>query len=102
MGRNESKSRWTNCLLSRLKYIIDEEANLIGAKFYARENGRKEGKALGVLQTAQNMINKGLSDELITELTNLPLESVQELRKNNKSESSTGLWENWRNHFYWI
>ena len=77
--------------LSRLKYIIDEEANLIGAKFYARENGRKEGKALGVLQTAQNMINKGLSDELITELTNLPLESVQELRKNNKSESSTGL-----------
>jgi len=37
------------------------------------------------------MINKGLSDELITELTNLPLESVQELRKNNKSESSTGL-----------
>jgi len=55
------------------------------AKDEGRQEGRKEGRQEGRkernLQTAQKMLRKGLSLDLICEITELPRETVERLRK---------------------
>ncbi len=45
------------------------------------QEGRKEGIQEGVKQTALNMIKKGYDDQSISEITNLSLKELKELRK---------------------
>lgn len=55
----------------------------------AREEGIEEGIAKGIekgiekgkLQTAKNMLKSGLSIELISSVTDLPIEKIEELQK---------------------
>ncbi|MEK5037723.1 Rpn family recombination-promoting nuclease/putative transposase [Sporosarcina sp. FSL K6-3457] len=84
---------------SRLKYIMDEEARLDDAKYFAEkeghqkglEAGRKEGIEKGIEQgieegmkkVAKKMMKKGKSNEEIMELTDLTLDEVEALRANN-------------------
>jgi predicted transposase/invertase (TIGR01784 family) len=44
------------------------------------QEGRLEGRLEGILQTAGNMLTKGLSDDLISEFTGLSLTEIRELR----------------------
>lgn len=45
------------------------------------EKGREEGIEKGKLQTAKNMLNNGLSVELISRVTELSIEKINELQK---------------------
>ncbi len=49
-----------------------------------RLEGRLEGKFEGVKQTALNMIHKGFDDDTISEITDLPIETIIEMRKSIK------------------
>lgn len=50
-----------------------------GARLSGREEGRAEGRAEGILSTARNMKAKGLSTELIMEVTGLSTEAIEAL-----------------------
>ncbi len=74
---------------SRVKYMLDEAANIEDAKYHAEqegmekgiEKGMKKGMKQGIEGIARKMIRKGNSNEEIIELTNLSLEEVQSLRQ---------------------
>ena len=77
---------------SRLKYILDEEAKLDDAKYYAEQEGREkgmeqgieqgieQGREQGIAQVAKKMIVKGKSNEDIMDATDLTLDVVEALR----------------------
>ena len=81
---------------SRLKYIMDEEAKLDDAKYFAEKEGRQKGLEAGIKEgiekgiekgieegvkkVAEKMIKKGESNEEIMDVTDLTLEAVEELR----------------------
>ena len=48
----------------------------------SEEKGRKEGREMALIEAAKNLFDI-LSDEVIAEKLGLPLEKVQELRKEN-------------------
>lgn len=50
-----------------------------GARLSGRAEGLKEGRAEGILSTARNMKAKGLSTELIMEVTGLSTEAIEAL-----------------------
>lgn len=71
----------------RLKRILDEEAAVIEAKLREEEalqKGLEQGLEQGIqkekIETAQKMIAKGYADAIISELTNLSAEQIQQLR----------------------
>jgi predicted transposase/invertase (TIGR01784 family) len=43
--------------------------------------GRKEGQVEGKLEVARSMLLKNMSIEIIHDLTNLPIEQIEKLRK---------------------
>jgi len=45
------------------------------------KEGEKEGKLENAIETAKRAVKKGMSDELISELTELPIEQVEIIRK---------------------
>ena len=49
--------------------------------YKAKDEGRQEGRRERNLQTAQKMLKKGLSLDLIWEITELPRETVERLGK---------------------
>ena len=77
---------------SRLKYIMDEEAKLDDAKYFAQKEGRQKGLEAGIekgiekgievamIKVAKKMMKKGESNEEIMDVTDLTLEVVEELR----------------------
>ncbi|GLC87276.1 Rpn family recombination-promoting nuclease/putative transposase [Lysinibacillus piscis] len=65
---------------SRLKYVIDEEANLYDAKM----KGIEQGKEVAIIEFAQKMMAQGFTDEEIVALTDLTLERLQQLRIHDK------------------
>lgn len=75
---------------SRLKYILDEEGKLDDVQYLAekkgREEGREEGKEKEKLQTAQKLIMKGMDNEFIQEITQLPLEKIEQIRADFSSK----------------
>ncbi|MCL2053767.1 MAG: hypothetical protein FWG90_04905 [Oscillospiraceae bacterium] len=42
-------------------------------------SGMAKARKEGILQVAKNMLLKGFAPEMVTEITNLPLEQVQQL-----------------------
>ena len=65
----------------RIKYdrSIKQYRDAISVYEGARLEGRAEGRAEGVLSTARNMKSKGLSTELIMEITDLTAEVIEAL-----------------------
>jgi len=57
----------------RQKYIWDYEA----AKHYYYEEGRKQGRKIGIALSA---IERGLENELIEKMTGLSISEIEELR----------------------
>lgn len=51
----------------------------------AREEGRKEGMAEGVVTVATNLIKLGMSDDVIREATNLAQSQISELRRKQEN-----------------
>ena len=65
----------------RIKYdkSIKQYRDAISVYEGARLSGRAEGRAEGILSTARNMKAKGLSSELIMEVTGLSAEAIEAL-----------------------
>jgi len=59
-------------------YAVTETAEKKGRAEGLAE-GRAEGRAEGILQTAKNMKQKGLDDQLISEITGLPPSEIKKL-----------------------
>jgi predicted transposase YdaD len=53
----------------------------VGMQHYAKEDGRAEGLAEGREQDAIKMIEKGLDLEFIHEITEIPLDKLQQMQK---------------------
>jgi len=66
---------------SRVKYMLDEAAQIEDAKYYAEQEGIEKGIKQGIEGIAKKMIIKGNSDKEIMELTNLSLAEIQALRQ---------------------
>ena len=49
------------------------------------KEGKLEGKQENAIETAKRAIKKGMSNELISELTELPIEQIEIIRKAIKS-----------------
>jgi predicted transposase/invertase (TIGR01784 family) len=64
---------------AREKTIRDEANRLAGA----REEGEARGKINEKLETARNMLAKGLTDDLISEITGLTLDEIVKLKNIN-------------------
>ena len=76
---------------ARLKYLRDQLTNLVGERKAGREEGIEEGKKLGIEEgrrtgkleekrkVALEMLKKGLSIELIEEITELDRNEIEEL-----------------------
>ena len=62
-----------------IKQYRDAISEYEGARLSGREEGRAEGRAEGILSTARNMKAKGLSSELIMEVTGLSAEAIEAL-----------------------
>ncbi|QPQ36014.1 hypothetical protein [Lysinibacillus sp. JNUCC-52] len=69
---------------SRVKYLLDEEAKMEDAKYYAEQEGIEKGIKQGIEGIAKKMILKGNSDREIIDLTNLSFEELQALRQEVK------------------
>jgi predicted transposase/invertase (TIGR01784 family) len=80
---------------AREKAIRDENNRLVGAREEGREEGRAEGEAIGeargvargeskgIKKTALNMLAKGLSEDLIREITGLSADEIVKLKSVN-------------------
>lgn len=68
---------------SRLKYILDERTRRNSALREGEAKGFKKGEAKGRIEIARNMINLGLSVDIIAKSTNLSVEEVNKLITNN-------------------
>ncbi|MCL2380065.1 MAG: hypothetical protein FWC64_00560 [Treponema sp.] len=71
--------KMSNTAIASLKRTLEEIG--ISAEWEVRgiEKGRKEGIGLGMEQTARNALAKGLSPELIHDITGLDMETIQRL-----------------------
>lgn len=74
----DNKLRTENNMIDLIKQWKDEGRN--EGINEGIERGREEGQYYAKLETAQNLIKIGLTDEQIAEATGLPIETVQELR----------------------
>jgi len=70
---------------ARLKALRDED----GALETARIKGMEEGIKKGRMDTAKKSLAKGLSEELISELTGLSIEEIRSLKFNDIAHKGT-------------
>lgn len=71
------------------QYIQKEDNKTMGLSWETTPSAKRfkrEGIREGKLETAKNMLKKGLSIDLIVEVTDLPKESIEELE--NESNQS--------------
>ena len=61
----------------RAKGIAEGEAK---GKLEGRAEGRAEGKLEGKIEIAQNMLLKGTPDDLVAEITGLPIDRVRKIK----------------------
>ena len=64
---------------------FEEAVNL--AYLDGKREGISEGKKEGIEDTAKNLIELGVSDELIAKATKLDLKTIQQLKKKLKSQT---------------
>ena len=74
----DNKLRTENDMIDLIKQWKDEGINEGIER--GREEGREEGQYQKAIETAQNLIQMGLSDEQIAQATGLPIEQVKDLR----------------------
>ena len=68
---------------------FEEAVNLayLDGKREGISEGKKDGKKEGIEDTAKNLIELGVSDELIAKATKLDLKTIQQLKKKLKSQT---------------
>lgn len=66
---------------SRLKYILDEEAKLGDARYFAKKEGIEEGKLLEKEETVKRLFKLSLTVEQIVEATSLDPAIVEQIIK---------------------
>jgi predicted transposase/invertase (TIGR01784 family) len=66
-------------LRSEYKYQMDMQSKLVHAKRVGEQKGRQEGRQEGKIEDAMNMLRKGLSMDLIYEITGIDTKTIQSL-----------------------
>ena len=79
----DNKLRTENNLIDLIKQWKEEGRNEGIER--GREEGREEGQYQKAIETAHNLIKMGLSDEQISQATELPVEEVNSLRSSHTS-----------------
>ena len=71
-------------LLSEYKYQVDMQSKLVHAEREGMKKGREEGIALGHeqgrMETARNALARGVSPELIRDITGLDIEDISKIQ----------------------
>ncbi len=71
----------------RLKYILDQNSIRSSGYDDGKEEGKKEGMKEGIEKKTKeviiNMLNKGMDDRVIIEVTNVSKEKLDEIKNNN-------------------
>jgi predicted transposase YdaD len=63
-----------------LAYLDGKREGISEGKKDGKKDGKKEGKKEGIEDTAKNLIELGVSDELIAKATKLDLKTIQKLK----------------------
>jgi predicted transposase/invertase (TIGR01784 family) len=66
-------------LMSEYKYQMDMQSKLVHAKRVGRQEGEIKGRQEGKIEDAMNMLRKGLSIDLIYEITGIDTKTIQSL-----------------------